>query len=159
MRSTHGAEYARPADRNRLFGGGRRGTLDAGQRPGVSMRKQYYFRPSPEGLLAWDVDRLVHLSARLPRRRVPLRSIRELDEEWFGDDERRTWRAMIEHIRLIEEADLSFPIILSASNTIMDDMHRAAKATLAGREDIEAVQFEKDPDPDHVGLGPEDLPY
>jgi len=66
---------------------------------------------------------------------------------------------MIEHIRLIEEADLSFPIILSASGAVMDGMHRAAKATLAGREDIEAVQFEKDPDPDHVGLGPEDLPY
>src|SRR5437763_1257126 len=43
-------------------------------------RKQYYFRPAARGLLAWDVDRLIELSARLPRFRVPLASIRELDE-------------------------------------------------------------------------------
>ena len=123
------------------------------------MRKQYYFRPSRAGLLAWDVDRLIHLSAQLPRRRVPLRLIRELDEVWFGDDEHGTWRALIEHVRLIDLADLSFPIILSSTGAVMDGMHRAAKATLAGHEDIDAVQFEHDPIPDHVGLGPEELPY
>jgi hypothetical protein len=30
------------------------------------MRKQYYFRSSPQALLAWDVDRLVLLSRDLP---------------------------------------------------------------------------------------------
>jgi hypothetical protein len=60
---------------------------------------------------------------------------------------------------LIEESDLSFPIILSASGAVMDGMHRVAKAVLLGREEIEAVQFEADPEPDHVGLGPNDLPY
>jgi hypothetical protein len=29
------------------------------------VRKQYYFRPSSRGLLAWDVDRLVRLSPAL----------------------------------------------------------------------------------------------
>ena len=127
--------------------------------PKVFMRKQYYFRQSTRGVLAWDVDRLIELSHGFSRRRIPLGQIRELDEGWYGDDERPTWRAMVEHIKLIEAADLSFPIILSASGSVMDGMHRAAKALLQGQEDIEAVQFEADPTPDHVGRGPDDLPY
>lgn len=123
------------------------------------MRKQYYFRPSNRGLLAWDVDRLVQLSSHLPRKRISLSEIRELDEGWFGEDERPTWRAMVEHMRLVEAADLSFPIVLSAGGAVMDGMHRVAKAVLLGRDGIGAVQFDEDPEPDHVGLGPNELPY
>jgi hypothetical protein len=123
------------------------------------VRKQYYFRPSSRGLLAWDVDRLVQLSARLPRQRVQLNLIQELDQVWSGDDEEQTWRALIEHMKLIDEADMSFPIILSSSGAVMDGMHRVAKAARQGLRDIAAVRFEEDPEPDHVGLGPEALPY
>jgi hypothetical protein len=126
---------------------------------GDTVRKQYYFRRSDHGLLAWDVDRLIQLTSRLPRKIVSLDQIRELDEEWFGEDERPTWRALLGHVRLIEEADLSYPIILSATGAVMDGMHRVAKAMLDGRRAIEAVQFDEDPEPDHVGLGPHDLPY
>jgi hypothetical protein len=123
------------------------------------MRKQYYFRQSPRGLLAWDVDRLIALSKDLPRRRVPLGEIRELDQEWFGEDERPTWRALVAHLRLIHEADLGFPIILSADGAVMDGRHRVAKALLETRDHIEAVQFDRDPEEDHVGKRPADLPY
>jgi alcohol dehydrogenase YqhD (iron-dependent ADH family) len=109
--------------------------------------------------LSWDVDRLVELSSSLPRKRISLSEIRELDEGLFGDDERPTWQAMVEHMKLIEEADLSFPIILSAGGAVMDGMHRVAKAALQGRDTIDAVRFVEDPEPDHVGLGPDDLPY
>ena len=122
------------------------------------MRKQYYFRFSPRGWLAWDVDRLVKLSSQLPRKRVPLTQVRELDEACFGEGERTTWRAMLEHVRLMDEADLSFPVILSSNGEVMDGMHRIAKAVRQGRTDIEAVQFDEDPEQDHVGLGPEELP-
>ena len=123
------------------------------------MRKQYYFRPSDRGLLSWDVDRLVELSQSLPRKCVPLSAIRELDEIWVSDDEPLTWRTIVAHMELIEAADLSFPIILSAAGAVMDGMHRVAKAVMEGREAIEAVQFDEDPAPDHVGLGPTELPY
>jgi len=123
------------------------------------VRKQYYFRQSTRGILAWDIDRLVSLSAGLLRKRVPLSQITELDEAWCGDDERPTWRSMLEHVKLIEAADLSFPIILSSSGAIMDGRHRVAKAALQGRKEVDAVQFDEDPEPDHVGLGPEQLPY
>ena len=123
------------------------------------MRKQYYFRQSTRGVLAWDIDRLVSLSADLPRKRVPLSQITQLDEAWCGDDERLTWRAMLEHVKLIEAADLSFPIILSSSGAVMDGRHRVAKAALLGHTEIAAVQFDEDPEPDYVGRGPDELPY
>jgi hypothetical protein len=127
--------------------------------PKIEMRKQYFFRESSEGLLAWDVDRLVQLSRHLPRKRVPLGDIRELDQQCFDEGKRPTWRDMLEHMKLVDEADLSFPIILSATGAVMDGRHRILKAALRGRTEIDAVQFEHDPKPDHVGVDPDDLPY
>ena len=122
------------------------------------MRKQYYFRESDRGLLAWDVDRLVELSRGFPRKRILLSEIRELDQPW-AENGGTSWRSIIEHMQLISEADLSYPIILAANGDVMDGRHRIAKAALEGRSDIEAVQFETDPEPDHVGVETDDLPY
>lgn len=125
------------------------------------MRKQYHFWPSDDGLLAWDVDRLIELSKTLRRKRVELNSIREIDEVYWFDHgtQRPTCRKVLEHMRLIGEADRSYPIILGADGRVMDGMHRVARALLEGDETIEAVQFETDPEPDHRGRAPEDLPY
>jgi hypothetical protein len=125
------------------------------------MRKQYHFWPSDAGLMAWDVDRLIELSNGLPLTRVALSSIREIDEVyWFdGEDERPTCRRVLLHMRLIDEVDFSYPIILGADGRVMDGMHLVAKALLQGREEIEAVKFERDPEPDYVGCNPRDLPY
>ena len=125
------------------------------------MRKQYHFRPSERGLQAWDVDRLVALTKNLPRFQVPLSAIRELDEPyWFsGGNANATCREVIEHARFIAEADLNFPIILSSDGRVMDGMHRVGKALLQGLARIEAVQFQHDPEPDYIGVEPEDLPY
>jgi hypothetical protein len=125
------------------------------------LRKQYHFWPSPEGLLAWDVDRLIELSKDLPRITVPVGSIREIDEVYWFDDamQRPTCRRVLEHITLINQVDPSHPIILAADGRVMDGMHRVAKALLEGSEEIEAVRFERDPEPDYVGCRPEDLPY
>jgi hypothetical protein len=123
------------------------------------MRKQYFFRPTLGAFSAWDVDRLVALTRALPRRRVALSDIRELNEPWFGSGESPTWRALVEHVKLMDAADLSFPIILSADGTVMDGMHRVAKACRTGLADIEAVQFVVDPPPDYENVQPADLPY
>jgi hypothetical protein len=124
------------------------------------MRKQYHFRPSERGLMAWDVHRLVALTKDFPRVNVPLCSIRELDESfWFGNGNAPTCRAVVEHARLMDTADLTFPIILSSDGRVMDGMHRVAKAALLNRPTIEAVQFTNDPEPDYVGVHPDELPY
>ena len=125
------------------------------------MRKQYYFRPSRQGYYAWDVDRLVTLTENFERQRVKLDSIRVIDETfWFGDkDSKSTCRAIVEHMRLIEETDLRYPIILSSDGRVMDGMHRVAKALLEGQETIDTVKFSEDPEPDYKDVHPDDLPY
>lgn len=40
----------------------------------------------------------------------------------------------------------------------MDGVRRVVQAVLAGRDDTGAVQFVDDPEPDHGGRGPDDLP-
>lgn len=123
------------------------------------MRKQYFFRNSPRGILAWDVDHLVAAVSAFVPKRIPLSQIKELQHPWSGDGEGQTWNELIAHVRLVEAADLAYPIILAADGTVMDGMHRVVKAVLAGHTDIVAVQFDQDPEPDFVGRGPNDLPY
>ena len=124
------------------------------------MRKQYYLRPNQGRFTAWDVDRLVSLTKDFPRVCVPLEAIREIDEpHWFsGGPQEATCRAVMEHARMINEADLSYPIILSSEGRVMDGMHRVLKALLDGCESIEAVRFEVDPEPDFVDIAIDDLP-
>lgn len=124
------------------------------------MRRQYHFRPSPNGLCAWDVGRLVLLTKDFPTIQVSLSGIGELDEPyWYDHGYVPTCRNIVEHIRLINEADLAFPIILSSDGRVMDGMHRVAKATLAGHDTISARKFVQDPEPDYVGADPDTLPY
>jgi len=103
----------------------------------------------------------VALTKDLPRFRIELAAIFELDEAyWFsGGASEATCRAVVEHAGFIQEADLSFPIILSSDGRVMDGMHRVGKALLNGQADIEAVRFVRDPEPDYVGVDPEQLPY
>jgi hypothetical protein len=124
------------------------------------MRPQYHFRRSPQGLCAWNVRRLVDLSRDLPRERVPLSAIRELDEPyWNNEGTRMICRGVVDHARLMLDSDLAFPIILSSDGRVMDGMHRVCKALLENRTEIEAVRFVHDPEPDYIGVHPDDLPY
>jgi hypothetical protein len=123
------------------------------------MRKQYYFRASSAGLLAWDVDRLVQLSREFSVQPVPLSQIKELDAPMFGEGDVPTWRALVEHMQLVDAADLSYPIILAADGGVMDGRHRLAKALREGRATIDTVQFTDDPPPDYIGKRPDELPY
>lgn len=111
--------------------------------------------------MAWDVDRLISLTSHLPLINVSLSKIRELDEPfWFnGPDEIATPRKVTLHAKLIAETDLRHPIILSQDGRVMDGMHRVCRALMEKRDTVSAVQFETDPEPDYVGVSPEDLPY
>ena len=103
-------------------------------------------------LLVWDVERLWHLSKDLPVKSVPLASITNFDEVcWFPPDgEKPTCRVVAAHAKRIYEADFTHPIILSASGSLMDGMHRLARAWILGMEKVQVVQFLEDPKPDRI---------
>jgi hypothetical protein len=129
----------------------------AGHHPLV--RKQYNFWPWPTDdgrTAAWDVDRLIELSRDLPVNDIEVASVWQLDSPHWGQV---TPRDLALHIRLVEEADLAYPIILSADGRVMDGMHRVVKALIQGRSKIPAVQFEMQPEPDFLDCRPSDLPY
>jgi hypothetical protein len=125
------------------------------------MRKQYHFRPSANGYYAWDIDRLNSLSSKLTPQSVKLSEIAEIDEPlWFdGPGATATCRVVAEHARLIEEADLCYPIIMCSKRRVMDGMYRVLKTLNAGHISIDAVIFEQDPEPDYIDVLPDELPY
>jgi hypothetical protein len=123
------------------------------------MRRQYHSQIVGGHTLIWDVHRLIELTGEYPVQQIPLSSIGELDEcFWFGK-EPVTCRAVALHAKLIQETDLAYPIILSASGRVMDGMHRVCKAFLESRVTVNAVQFTQDPSPDYVDADIEALPY
>ncbi len=127
------------------------------------MRKQYHFWPStavPGALDAWDVDRLIELTARLPVEAVPIDEIPEVDSVyWFGPDDPPTVRRIAEHLRLVGQVDLGYPVILGPANRVMDGMHRIVRALLEGRTAIAAVRLSDLPEPDHRACRADELPY
>ncbi|HZP82852.1 MAG TPA: hypothetical protein VFB21_14525 [Chthonomonadaceae bacterium] len=107
-----------------------------------------------EPLRIWEVERLWELARDLPVKMVPLSSLTDLDRVgWHGQAEnwgRLTCREVAEHARRIYEADLDYPILLSAEGHLLDGFHRMAKAYLLGMTELPAVQFEQNPEPDRL---------
>lgn len=125
------------------------------------MRPQYHIRSGPEGWIAWDVKRLIALADGVPVMEVECDPLVDADPlYWFqGFNGPPSVRTVADHARLMDAADLSYPILLCAEGRVMDGMHRVAKALVEGRNSILAKQFSATPEPDFVGVHPDELPY
>lgn len=99
--------------------------------------------------LFWNVEKLWEAAKELPVKKIPLTQIAEyLDQDCWFEGSPATIRKVADHARRIQHADLSQPIILSASGQMMDGGHRLARAYLLGLTELDGVQFETDPPPD-----------
>ena len=138
-----------------------RGHLGAAVGETPKVRKQYHLRPTKSGVDAWDVDRLIEMSRRIPPSEVSIDSLKDVDTDYwfFHQSAKPTVRDVVEHARLISRADTDFPIILGPDGSVMDGMHRVARALLERRSSISAVRLEALPEPDFRDYRPEDLPY
>lgn len=117
------------------------------------MSAEKHSRPVPGGRGFWYTKRLWELAKDLPAHSVPIDDIAEFDQDcWFGGVA-PTCRAVAEHARRINAADLSYPVILAADGGLMDGGHRIAKAWLTGQTSVAAVRFETDPPPDWIEQG------
>lgn len=123
------------------------------------MRKQYHFRQVAENTYIWDVQHLVQLSQNFPIHNIELNCIQELNEAYWFPETHPITQQIIEHIQLIQEADLSYPIILCAEGRVMDGMHRIAKAQLLHQKTIQVVQFQETPPPDFINIDADELEY
>jgi hypothetical protein len=93
----------------------------------------------------WSVARLFELSRDLPVMNIPLDHLNV-----FLTYERLTLREMVMHMKAVQDADLSKPIILDEDGELMDGRHRIMKAMLLGKPDIFAVRFDENPSPCRV---------
>ena len=123
------------------------------------MRKQYHFRQVGDDTYIWDVHRLVKLSQNFKIQQIPVNDIQELNEAYWFPKSVPTTQQIIEHLQLVNDADLSYPIILCADRRVMDGMHRVAKAQLLNQKMIQAVQFKETPPPDFMNINEDDLEY
>jgi len=123
------------------------------------VRQQYHSRKVGEDRLIWNVNRLLFLVKDLPHKNISLTDIKELDQKYWYEDHEPTCRSVALHSKLIQEADLKYPVILCAEGRVMDGMHRICKALLSDQDSIVAVQFEKTPEPDYKNVDLDQLPY
>lgn len=125
------------------------------------LRKQYHSRRVGADRHVWDVHRLIRAARGLPVRSVPLNEIAGIDENWWywEGGTRPTPRSIAQHLAFARKADPTYPIILCAGGRLMDGMHRVVKALSEGRTHIQAVRFPVTPEPDHVNVPLDELPY
>lgn len=125
------------------------------------MRQQYHFRDTPDGIAIWNVNLLIKAIEGQPIREIPLAQLQEIDQPyWYAHEgDTPTVRSITEHMRLVEAADLAYPIILCAQGKVMDGMHRVAKALLLGHRHIQARQFVHTPAPDYMNIPASELSY
>ncbi len=97
----------------------------------------------------WKIERIWALAEHLDIIEIPIESIVGIDAvTWFSEEHPPTVRSVADHARRIQEADLSFPPILTARNRVFDGMHRIAKHLMLGKKTIRVKRFDKDPVPD-----------
>lgn len=123
------------------------------------MRKQYHFRKIENDTYIWDVDNLVAFTQHFKVKEIPLSDIKELEEAYWYPDTHPTTQDILEHMQLIQQADLTYPIILCSQGRLMDGMHRVGKAKILGKDTISAVQFEIDPQADFINVDENYLIY
>ena len=94
------------------------------------------------GKHSWSVERLVMLSKDFDVMEIPLNHLNVCHNY-----ERITLREMATYLRAVNDADLSYPIILDEDGEVMDGRHRIVKCLVEGIKTIKAVRFDINPIP------------
>src|SRR6266540_6870690 len=110
--------------------------------PGVKATKHQFLKTVGSELLAWSVPRLWDLARDIPVETVPVKQF----EPFLATSSCRFWSGeqpsgleIASYVGRIMEADLAYPIILTAEDDVMDGFHRILKAWAVGLDEIRAV--------------------
>lgn len=90
----------------------------------------------------WSVERLITLSSEFKVMDIPLDYLNV-----YHNYDNMTLRQIATYMRAVNDADLSYPIILDEDGEIMDGRHRIVKCLVNGYKSIKAVRFDKNPEP------------
>lgn len=82
---------------------------------------------------------------------IEISTLLHLDHNcWFTPTYPPTLRAVVHHCQRINEADMSYPIVVDPNGQIFDGAHRVARALLHNQKTIKAVRLKKIPAPDRI---------
>ena len=90
----------------------------------------------------WNVMRLVHLAKDLPVIQAPIDLI-ALDTTYNNI----CMRDMVMHMQAVQDADITYPILLDENGFILDGRHRLMRAMLFGIAVIPVKRFDVNPTP------------
>ena len=97
----------------------------------------------------WNLDDIWALSENLPVSKINVSELWDTRYSkvfcWQLHGEEMTNEFFLHHLERVLNADLSYPIILSEENYILDGVHRLMKCKHLGIEKINYVKFTKDP--------------
>jgi hypothetical protein len=99
----------------------------------------------------WRMPTIWAAAAGKPQKQVAIAELGILDAVvWFGGPKNvePTVRRVADHARDILTADMSYPIIMTASGDVLDGAHRIAKAYLDDLPSIAAIVIDDWPPPD-----------
>ena len=87
------------------------------------------------------VHEAIRLSKDLPVKEINLSEIYMS----YGSMCKDSFRSFLEHVKMVNDADLSCPILMNEDGCIIDGRHRLAKAILDECETIKVKRFVDDP--------------
>ncbi|HCG8553582.1 TPA: chromosome partitioning protein ParB [Vibrio parahaemolyticus] len=100
----------------------------------------------------WSIERIWKLAESLPVEEISIDDIKGPNEvTWFSDEgPQPTCREIAKHCQRINNADVSYPVILTSDYRVFDGMHRIAKQIMLGEETIKVRRFRENPEADEV---------
>ena len=96
----------------------------------------------------WKSSDLIARAKGLPVKEIPMDHL-AIDVNING----MKAREFVSHMKMILDADMSYPIILDEDGKVFDGRHRIARALLEEHGTIKAVRFEEDPPPTYIKAG------
>jgi len=100
-----------------------------------------------DGQNSWDVQTIWDAAKDLPVFELPIIGLNTAIGTWGPD---MTFLDFVSHAKLMNTADMSYPIILDPTGYIADGRHRLAKAICNGDRTIKACRLMYMPEPDTV---------
>lgn len=98
----------------------------------------------------WRVDTLWNYAKDIE---IELKSLSDFDlavDCWFQDVQAPTLLNVAKHTQRINNADITFPILLTPDGDVLDGFHRLAKAWIMSLENIPTIQLRNLPPPDYL---------
>lgn len=102
----------------------------------------------------WRVTTLWRFSNNKTSELIEINQLsRYLEEDrWFGNHTKPTLENLLLHFDRILKSDLSYPLILSPNEDILDGIHRVAKAMLFKEKKLKIIKLNELPPSDYASI-------